>query len=274
MYIAELKGKMPGNLVGSEDILTSNVFSFFKYAERKVYLKSFFKYLDIDFNDKDLEAAEFLFWLTYTDGTEPDVVIIAGEYYILIEAKLGAGFDPGDKQRGAQLMREYFYGSVAALEAGKEFILVAITADYTYPEKKLETFVSTIIPGHFKWLNWQAVSGILAEILDSEERLLLPDREFALDLLRLMDKKKLRNFQSFSRLGYDWPPVDNVFFSAATAVYRGGFIGFDNALKDIHVIEPASRRIFYSTAFFNGLRGYTGIAQVPEDGCLFYKGKV
>jgi hypothetical protein len=39
MYIAELKGKLSLTDERKEDILTSNVFSFFKYSTRKVFLK-------------------------------------------------------------------------------------------------------------------------------------------------------------------------------------------------------------------------------------------
>lgn len=47
MYIAEIKGKLPTQLSRSENILTSNVFSFLKYADRKVYLKGFLNELGI-----------------------------------------------------------------------------------------------------------------------------------------------------------------------------------------------------------------------------------
>jgi hypothetical protein len=40
MLVAALNGKIPSALLKSEDILTSNVFSFSKYAERTIYLKA------------------------------------------------------------------------------------------------------------------------------------------------------------------------------------------------------------------------------------------
>ncbi len=45
MYLAELHGKLSSNVERKEDILTSNVFSFFKYSNRKVYLKELMKLL-------------------------------------------------------------------------------------------------------------------------------------------------------------------------------------------------------------------------------------
>ncbi|MCM8788091.1 MAG: hypothetical protein NC935_08620 [Candidatus Omnitrophica bacterium] len=71
MYIAELKNKIPPGLEKMEDVLTSNVFSFFKYAERTIYLKSLLRKLNIAVSDKELNKAEFIFWPTYEDGTEP-----------------------------------------------------------------------------------------------------------------------------------------------------------------------------------------------------------
>jgi hypothetical protein len=40
MYQAELKGKLPEETEKMEDILTSNVFSFFKYSNRIIFLKN------------------------------------------------------------------------------------------------------------------------------------------------------------------------------------------------------------------------------------------
>ena len=121
MYLAELKGKLSRNLSNTkpndkkvnfeeaEDILTSNVFGFLKYADRQVYLGAFLRELELP--AKDLEEAEFQFWPTYPDGTEPDVIIIAGRYYILIEAKKNANFGTSSEENKKQLYREYIEGS-------------------------------------------------------------------------------------------------------------------------------------------------------------------
>src|ERR1035437_6951913 len=110
MMLAELHGKIPSRIEHKEDILTSNVFSFFKYSNRK-YLKDYFSSLCIAVPLEDAEKAEFLFWPCYEDKTEPDLVIICGDYYILIEAKLYSDFstriiDIETKEVEAQLERE------------------------------------------------------------------------------------------------------------------------------------------------------------------------
>lgn len=69
MYVAELRGKLSRRLESQEDILTSNVFSFFKYANRQVFLKRFLAELGIQVSDEDAENAEFAFWPRYADGT-------------------------------------------------------------------------------------------------------------------------------------------------------------------------------------------------------------
>jgi len=59
MYQAELKGKLSSSTERMEDILTSNVFSFFKHSNRKIYLKELLNKLNIQTSGKELEEAEF-----------------------------------------------------------------------------------------------------------------------------------------------------------------------------------------------------------------------
>ena len=69
MYLAELHGKLSRENENKEDILTSNVFSFFKYANRKVFLFELMKILELNVSQLDLETAQFQFWPTFVDGT-------------------------------------------------------------------------------------------------------------------------------------------------------------------------------------------------------------
>jgi len=41
MYLAELHGKLSSKIQRMEDLLTSNVFSFFKYSTREIFLKEY-----------------------------------------------------------------------------------------------------------------------------------------------------------------------------------------------------------------------------------------
>jgi hypothetical protein len=80
MYIAELHGKLSIEKEKKEDILTSNVFSFFKYTDRDTFLYPFLEKLIPDISREDTEHAVFHFWPCYDDHTEPDLVIVTDKY--------------------------------------------------------------------------------------------------------------------------------------------------------------------------------------------------
>ena len=94
MVIAELHGKLSSKLQDMEDILTSNVFSFFKYTNRTIFLNGFLKKLGFVFAETELQTAEFRFWPSLDDHTEPDLVLLIGKKYIMVEAKYFASFQP------------------------------------------------------------------------------------------------------------------------------------------------------------------------------------
>ena len=47
MYIAEIKGKIPSEFEHREDVLTSDVFSFYKYSDRVIFLGPFLEMLGV-----------------------------------------------------------------------------------------------------------------------------------------------------------------------------------------------------------------------------------
>jgi len=253
MYLAEIHGKLSSKLSAAEraeDILTSNMFSFLKYATRTVFLKAFLDRLGIEVSDADLRRAHFEFWPTYDDKTEPDVVIEVGPYYLLFEAKLEAGFERATLERRSQVRREIEGGLLSAQTLGKDFWYVAITKDSVIPPG-----LPADVPPHLrrcsKWINWQAVSAILQESIEQEAG----DRRdllMAADLCTLLDRKRLRGFISFSRL--DASSLTRVpqrlFFAAEEAVYRGSFIGFQEALSVVPSLGTVSQRLFYRKQFF------------------------
>ncbi len=215
MYIAELRGKLSPKVECMEDVLTSNVFSFFKYADRKTFLKPFLNELGFEITQNDAEKAEFVFWPSYQDGTEPDVVLIAGNYYILFEAKYFSDFGPD------QLKREVDGGKLAAENLGKQFYLIAITADYSEPKEK---FYSIDTQTNFRWINWHYVTSFLEERLEKA----VSDRRLTEDLHSLLIKKNLRKFDSFLSLFSKMAIEESrfAFFDYVSAKYRGEFIGF------------------------------------------------
>ena len=131
MYIAEIQGKFTPSEERKEDILTSDVFSFFKYTKREVFLYQLLKYLQLDIVKSDMVKAEFIFWPSFEDGTQPDLIILVGKYYLLIEAKFSSGFSKSTDSIKHQLIREIEGGKLEAQNLNREFQIVAVTAHYT-----------------------------------------------------------------------------------------------------------------------------------------------
>jgi len=247
MYLAELHGKLSSRVERMEDILTSNVFSFFKYSSRDIFLKNYLNKLGFNISDQEAEEAEFRFWPVFEDGTEPDLVIIVGDYYLLIEAKYFSGFSAGTEKNESQLLRELKNGNLEAKNYDKKFNLITITADYYYKKDKFE-----VIPQEFrlrfKWTNWQSVSSFLDNILSSYPNIKGPERDFCLDLYNLLDKKHLRSFQNITYSGPSLKDYSSIFFNARTAKLRGDFIGFIESLSFTKGLKSVGKTVFFSSA--------------------------
>lgn len=236
MYVAEIRGKLSSRLEHMEDILTSNVFSFFKYADRKTYFYPFLKDLGFEVSEKEVDEAKFIFWPCYEDKTEPDVVIIVGSYYILFEAKYFSDFGED------QLRREATGGSLAAKNLGKQFYLCTITADYSAPKEKFHDIRKFV---NLKWVNWQEITLFLEKKLKKE----LPDQIFAEDLYLLLKKKNLRMFDGFSNLlrRKRFRESRFSFFDYILAKHRGEFIGFLEAFSYWKKKIEKHKTIFFDT---------------------------
>jgi len=274
MYQAELHGKLSQRIERMEDILSSNVFSFFKYSTREIFLKGYLKKLGFDVSDQEANEAEFIFWPRFEENTEPDLVIIVGNYYLLIEAKYFSGFGGETDKTEAQLIREIKGGKLDAKNYGKDFILIAITADPYYKDYKFEIIPKDIRP-HFVWTNWQTVSSFLSNILEKDIKIPKQEHDFALDLYNLLDKKNLRKFQSFDILSLVkqyLKPHASVFFDAKTAKFRGNFIGFLNSLPFDKKILMIRKTIFLTVQkkIFTRLL-QSGRIKYSED-TIFFKG--
>ena len=142
MYLAKLHRKLSSKVQKMEDVLTSNVFSLFKYTDRGIFLKGYCDKLVFGVSEQKARDAEFLFWHRFEDNTEPDLVIKVGGYYLLFEAKYFSGFaeDPD-----AQLICEIEGERREADASGREFKLISITAHPYYKDVKFG-----IIPYRFQ----------------------------------------------------------------------------------------------------------------------------
>jgi len=270
MYLAELRGKLSSRVERMEDVLTSNVFSFFKYSTRTIFLKRYLNDLGFKVSNQDAEEAEFRFWPVFEDGTEPDLVIMAGNYYLLIEAKYFSEFSEGKEKSDSQLLREIKNGKLEAKNYNKKFKLIAITADYYFKEYKFKVILPDF-QAHFKWTNWQLVSSFLDNILNHHPKIKEPERDFALDLYNLLDKKNLRSFQNITDIGPLLKRYSSIFFDAKTAKLRGDFIGFIESLSLAKELKPIGKTVFFSSTkrIFKSLSKLEKLKQVKSP--IFFK---
>ena len=248
MYLAELHGKLSGANENREDILTSNVFSFFKYTDREVFLYPLLKNFASDIMPEDAQDAEFVFWPQYEDGTEPDLVLIAGRYYFLIEAKYHSGFGQASETVQHQLIREVQNGRYQAHNLDKVFKLVAVSSHYVLsPDLYKEVPPDAL--DDFIWISWGRIALLLEKILESDPPLSPETRLFANDLHALLLRKNLRMYAGQQFL-FTYPFIQSIdeilFFDAQTAEYRGDFFGFLNTLKSQPKVDQFSEPIFYS----------------------------
>jgi len=273
MYLAELHGKLSSRLEGMEDILTSNVFSFFKYCNRAVFFKQYLEMLGFQISVDDVNEAEFIFWPRFEENTEPDLVVRVGGNYILFEAKYFSDFDDGNQKRKAQLVREIEGGMLEARNNDENFFLVAITADYCYKPHKFSSIPSEYV-SFLKWTNWHKVATLLQQILEGDSLLRDREREFAWDLYSLLCKKNLREFigvRFFDTLRYEPKKLDFVFFDAKTASFRGDFIGFRSCLSYETGLAVSPDSVFFSRKLFKSLTKIDSLTITKPS--VFFKGQ-
>jgi hypothetical protein len=272
MYMAQLRGKLSERAERREDILTSDVFSFFKYGDRQVFLRGFLNRflgdLGVNVSSSEAEAAEFQFWPKYADRTEPDLVIIAGQFYILIEAKFRSSFEWPEELELSQLRREIRGGYSEARSLGKEFCLVALTADYIYkPENFQHIRTEELADIRFKWMNWQQIYDYLLEVMDTVP-LTSTTGLFCQDLCDLLDKKNLRPYRHIRAMLAGMPAIQvpmKIFFASETAKSRGDFIGFETALSHLKQLVTVPRALFLEgKPIFASLRSNKGLRQLPD----------
>ena len=250
MIRAELHGKISSKLKDMEDLLTSNVFSFFKYSDRE-YLKDYINRLGLNVSLSEANRANFNFWPRYPDNTEPDLVITCGRYYILFEAKYKSGFSPETLTLASQIDREVKMGKREAEIQNREFVFIAITAEYYFIKKKYAKHANR---SYFHWTNWSAITTYLFGMIEQDK--LYGDKLYVEDLYALLVKKRQRSFIGLS----DIYPSENVnapnivFYDSITSVYIGEYTGFYEMLAPFPPIgvytKIFNRKLFdFSTDF-------------------------
>jgi len=255
VFAAQTKGKIPSELANAEDLLTSSVFGFLNYADRRTYLRAFVKLLDLDLAPRHLDATSFEFWPVYETGTEPDLVIRAGKYYVLVESKYRTIIPSVRPTRGSrsQLDREALEGNEAAEAEGREFLLVVITAAFrqlTNPYRNMSRSVKAKVPRTSRrWLNWRDIYAAMESIVE-ERGEARPDLRMSTDFMAYMDRLNLRAFRGFDSLSKvpDVPEVPAgvpLFLDVEVSDRRREFEGFGTFAADLEAIPRPPRRLFY-----------------------------
>jgi hypothetical protein len=243
MFRAELHGKLPRPARESEDVLTSAVFGYLEVAPREVLSLYLRRVLDLPVSESDAEDALFQFWPTYPDGTEPDLVVEVGDYYLLVEAKLGSGFGVSstDAEQN-QLRREIRQGLSAAGVAGRTFRLVTITLEpFIDPRRYPDIHASD--RSFWRPTNWQRFTEFL-DGLDSQVIGLL-----GVQLRDLLHARGYRGFRGYLGVSSEKVPAlsnERIFFAVGAARHAGGFRGFQASLARVSAPMSTSR-VFWSS---------------------------
>ncbi len=147
---------------------------------------------------KDINNAEFQFWPVYDNNTEPDVIIIVGDYYLLFEAKYKSGFMKETETKERQIIREIKGGLKQAKKLQfKYYTITRVSETPNFLEEAPEYLE------YCKAIHWKLISKILLESLNRDD-LSSSERAMVQDLKLLLEKKDLRGFISFDKLNsYD-----------------------------------------------------------------------
>jgi hypothetical protein len=221
MYQAELHGKLSRSVVEAEDILTSNVFSFYVYSER-IHLQRLLAAVRVEVTPEEAQAAIFSFWPTISGDTEPDLVLQVGHYYILVEAKLHSGYGVADEaDEKHQLLREARGGRAKAESVGRNFILLTVT-DEPAPCEGVYGVLKGQDHESWRWINWSSIT----HLLETGP----PIGRMGDDLLALLGRKGLRRFDGFTDTQDRLAQVQDYLFFDSKTVRFGRFAGFANLL--------------------------------------------
>lgn len=236
MTIAEIYGKIP-EIEGSEDLLTSDVFSAFRYLPPELafipFLSqaiNFTKSSVISYSFNEITKVDYIFWpKTLFYKREPDLLILLSRQNkppisIVVEVKYRSGKSNLDRNQspeefqdlaGDQLAEQYLELQKGNFKLGdtlrkqltesEERFLLFITAHEALPKDITDETLEILIEKGFKkqdldnlyWLNWQTVLKVINKILC--EKIDIPQGYQLMleDLKNLLEKKSLDSFSGF-----------------------------------------------------------------------------
>jgi hypothetical protein len=146
-------------------------------------------------------------------------------------------------------VREVKGGRLEAKNLEKSFRLVVVSSHY-YLSPELTGELPDDIGDDFIWINWQRIASIIYRILENSPTITPETQLFANDFYNLLVRKNLRQFEGINVLrGYHdlthWS--SSLFFDKTLSLFRGHFIGFQNALTLGSAIDPNPKQVFFSS---------------------------
>lgn len=198
MIHAELKNKLPREILDREDFLTSSVFGLLKYSHLRPILKDYLaKAILVAENTKSFAGTEALedlfqhpfdvvFWERDTEYGEPDILLVGKDSVFVIEVKLGAEIS------GESQLRRYHSILQHRHKDKKHKHVIYLTAEISCPE--LGTNVTRGLEDSLWWLSWYDLSGLLAPHLQGKNI----QSEICQDLFKILTKRQLSYFMGFS----------------------------------------------------------------------------
>lgn len=232
MTIAELHGKLP-TLEAKEDLLTSDVFSTFRYLPVNRALIPFLRKAintrsgqPISNVFTDCLTADYVFWPKTTRyKREPDVLILItrktkAPIATIIEAKFYSGRSDANRTQSKQEFKAYDGDQLAEqyvdlmknemdlnkqqkqmLHESDHRFLLFVTAHDALPRKITDDSLNKLLKHDpnthsLYWINWQAAFDVAKETLETQ--ILDDGQRFLLEDLRdLLQRKGLTSFQGF-----------------------------------------------------------------------------
>ena len=139
-------------------------------------------------------------------------------------------------------------GNLAAKNENKEFVYIAITAEYHKDKKKYSKYGDNDFK--FIWTNWQTITNFLETILTNQS--LFQYREYANDLFSLLTKKNLRSYIGIINIKINERINHHsfIFYNRNTSKFKGEFSGFVENLGQFAQIGNY-KKSFYNSYFSN-----------------------
>lgn len=194
MIKAELAGKVP-TIANWEDILTSDVFGLVSYLERRKIWKGLAKELGITLTVEKAENTVFEFWPKLYGNVEPDIVIYAGRYILIVECKYGTGFGKN------QIVRETAAG-LKLLKASTEhdkLLVLGVSTDLFEPGFFKELRKEYKGKGvKFEYLRWQQIKVCLESLVSDSDSVTMRLVE---DLSQVLDRRGILSYSGFDIKG-------------------------------------------------------------------------